>query len=127
MTSNKQRMFVTDDGKSVVFTFCIVSSLFLLWGFCNGMIDVMDKHFQEELHLTLVPIRLGAVCPLSRLFPDVIAGGLAGHQAGVQRRDHRRPPLSRLRRLLVYPGDAPCGLLGVFAGGLFDSVGPHVS
>jgi len=53
MTSNKQGMFVTADGKSVVFTFCIVSSLFLLWGFCNGMIDVMDKHFQEELHLTL--------------------------------------------------------------------------
>jgi fucose permease len=31
----------------------LVSSLFLLWGFCNGMIDVMDKHFQQELHLTL--------------------------------------------------------------------------
>ena len=28
------------------------ASLFLLWGFCNGMIDVMDKHFQEELHLS---------------------------------------------------------------------------
>ncbi len=36
-----------------MFTFALVSSLFLLWGFCNGMIDVMDKHFQEELHLTL--------------------------------------------------------------------------
>ncbi len=36
-----------------MFTFAIVSSLFLLWGFCNGMIDVMDKHFQEELDLTL--------------------------------------------------------------------------
>ena len=24
-----------------------------LLGFCNGMIDVMDKHFQEELHLSL--------------------------------------------------------------------------
>ena len=34
-------------------TFVLVSSLFLLWGFCNGLIDVMDKHFQEELHLTL--------------------------------------------------------------------------
>jgi FHS family L-fucose permease-like MFS transporter len=34
------------------FTFILVSSLFLLWGFCNGMIDVMDKHFQDELHLT---------------------------------------------------------------------------
>src|SRR5512133_1701746 len=53
MTSNKKSMFVTGDGKNVFFTFAIVSSLFLLWGFCNGMIDVMDKHFQEELHLTL--------------------------------------------------------------------------
>jgi FHS family L-fucose permease-like MFS transporter len=29
-----------------------VASLFLLWGFCNGMIDVMDKHFQDKLHLS---------------------------------------------------------------------------
>ena len=46
-------MFVLADGQNVLFTFCLVSSLFLLWGFCNGMIDVMDKHFQEELHLSL--------------------------------------------------------------------------
>jgi fucose permease len=49
----KQGMFVTADGKNVLFTFIIVSSLFLLWGFCNGMIDVMDKMFQEKLHLSL--------------------------------------------------------------------------
>jgi fucose permease len=42
-----------EDGKNVMFTFILVSSLFLLWGLCNGMIDVMDKHFQEELHLSL--------------------------------------------------------------------------
>ena len=53
MSTEKKGMFVTDDGKNVLFTFVIVSSLFLLWGFCNGMIDVMDKHFQEELHLSL--------------------------------------------------------------------------
>ncbi|HOX56652.1 MAG TPA: MFS transporter [Candidatus Paceibacterota bacterium] len=51
--SVKQGMFVLPDGRNVLFTFCLVSSLFLLWGFCNGMIDVMDKHFQEELHLSL--------------------------------------------------------------------------
>ncbi|MGD0516600.1 MAG: hypothetical protein ABSA26_03620, partial [Thermoguttaceae bacterium] len=51
--TNKNRFFVMDDGKNVMFTFILVSSLFLLWGVCNGMIDVMDKHFQEELHLTL--------------------------------------------------------------------------
>ncbi len=45
-------MFVIADGTSVLFTFILVSSLFLLWGFCNGLIDVMDKHFQDELHLT---------------------------------------------------------------------------
>ncbi len=53
MNNNKQGMFVLSDGRNVFFTFCLVSSLFLLWGFCNGMIDVMDKHFQEELHLSL--------------------------------------------------------------------------
>ena len=45
-------MFRLDDGRNVLFTFILVSSLFLLWGFCNGLIDVMDKHFQDELHLT---------------------------------------------------------------------------
>ncbi|HPO12533.1 MAG TPA: sugar MFS transporter [Candidatus Hydrogenedentes bacterium] len=52
MSEPKQSMFVLPDGKSVRFTFILVSSLFLLWGVCNGMIDVMDKHFQDELGLT---------------------------------------------------------------------------
>src|SRR5450432_1442471 len=51
MSANKKSIFTGDDGKSLLFTFLLVSSLFLLWGFCNGMIDVMDKHFQEELGL----------------------------------------------------------------------------
>ena len=53
MSQNKKSIFLTADGKNLTFTFILVSSLFLLWGFCNGMIDVMDKHFQEQLHLTL--------------------------------------------------------------------------
>jgi len=48
----KTGLFIGQDGKNLAFTFVLVSSLFLLWGFCNGMIDVMDKHFQEELGLT---------------------------------------------------------------------------
>ena len=50
-TTTKKSLFVLDDGTNLMFTFILVSSLFLLWGFCNGMIDVMDKHFQEELGL----------------------------------------------------------------------------
>jgi MFS transporter, FHS family, L-fucose permease len=47
----KKSLFVID-GRSVRVTFILVSSLFLLWGFCNGLIDVMDKHFQDVLGLT---------------------------------------------------------------------------
>jgi MFS transporter, FHS family, L-fucose permease len=49
----KKRMFVLEDGRNVAFVFFLLVILFGLWGFCNGMIDVMDKHFQEVLHLTL--------------------------------------------------------------------------
>ncbi len=52
MNAKKQSLFVADDGKNLIVTFILVSSLFLLWGVCNGMIDVMDKHFQDELNLS---------------------------------------------------------------------------
>ncbi|MCL5745779.1 MAG: MFS transporter [Acidobacteria bacterium] len=52
MTKDRKSLFVTDDGTNLMFTFMLVSSLFLLWGLCNGMIDVMDKHFQDELQLS---------------------------------------------------------------------------
>ena len=49
---NKKSLFTLANGENLMFTFILVSSLFLLWGFCNGMIDVMDKHFQDELGLS---------------------------------------------------------------------------
>ncbi len=52
MSTEKKSIFVTDDGKNLMFTFLLVSSLFLLWGLCNGMIDVMNKHFQNDLNLS---------------------------------------------------------------------------
>jgi FHS family L-fucose permease-like MFS transporter len=52
VTGNKKTLFIADDGRNLAFTFILISSLFLLWGLSNGMIDVMDKHFQEELRLS---------------------------------------------------------------------------
>ncbi len=43
---------MTDERRRMTVTFFLVASLFLLWGFCNGMIDTMDKHFQDQLHLS---------------------------------------------------------------------------
>lgn len=49
---NITKLFKTEEGKNYFVTFILVSTLFLLWGTCNGMIDVMDKHFQDFLHLS---------------------------------------------------------------------------
>jgi FHS family L-fucose permease-like MFS transporter len=50
--TGKKGYFIGDNGENYTFTFFLVASLFLLWGLCNSMIDVMDKHFQDLLHLT---------------------------------------------------------------------------
>ena len=39
------------DGTSYAYVFLIVCSLFLLWGVCTGMVDVLNKHFQDSLNL----------------------------------------------------------------------------
>ncbi len=51
-TTPKKGLFTLENGQNLVFTFLLVSSLFLLWGLLNGMIDAMDKHFQDELGLS---------------------------------------------------------------------------
>jgi len=45
-------MFKTADGKNYAVIFALVSTLFLLWGTCNGMLDVLNKHFQNSLHIS---------------------------------------------------------------------------
>ena len=44
-------LFRTADGKNLFITFALVTSLFLMWGFCNGKIDILNKHFQDSLHI----------------------------------------------------------------------------
>jgi len=45
-------LFRTPDGSSFVLPFAMVTSLFLLWGFAHGLLDVLDKHFQNTLHVS---------------------------------------------------------------------------
>lgn len=52
MNNSKKSLFTGHDGKSLATTFFLVATLFFLWGFCNSMIDTMDKHFQDQLGLT---------------------------------------------------------------------------
>ena len=50
--TSRKGIFVGDDGRNFIVPFALITSLFFLWGFCNGLIDLMDKHFQSTLSLT---------------------------------------------------------------------------
>lgn len=44
-------LFRARDGRSLLITFLLVTSLFFVWGFCNGLLDILNKHFQNTLHI----------------------------------------------------------------------------
>lgn len=41
-----------DSNKSYLFPFILVTSLFFLWGFAYGLLDILNKHFQDVLEVT---------------------------------------------------------------------------
>ena len=48
----KFSLFRAPDGADYLRVFLLVSSLFLLWGFCSGLLDNLNKHFQNSLLLS---------------------------------------------------------------------------
>lgn len=104
----KGRMFVTPDGQNVVFTFILVVSLFALWGFCNGMIDVMDRHFQEELHLSLAQSAWVQFAHYLGYFLMALPAGFLATQLG-------------------YKGGIITGLLIVATGGFWFLAATHIA
>lgn len=45
-------LFRNENGVNYLFPFIFICSLFLLWGFAHGFLDVLDKHFQDLLHVS---------------------------------------------------------------------------
>lgn len=39
-------------GRALIFPLALVTSLFFLWGFSYGLLDVLNKHFQTVLHVS---------------------------------------------------------------------------
>jgi FHS family L-fucose permease-like MFS transporter len=51
-SQNRHALFRSPDGGSYVRVFLLVSCLFLLWGFASGLLDNLNKHFQNSLSLS---------------------------------------------------------------------------
>jgi FHS family L-fucose permease-like MFS transporter len=43
---------VPNRGQTLLLALIMVSSLFFIWGFCHAMLDVLNKHFQNTLHVS---------------------------------------------------------------------------
>ena len=50
--TKKQSLFIDNGGKNYLSPFILITVLFLLWGFAHGLLDVLDKHFQDTLHVS---------------------------------------------------------------------------
>jgi FHS family L-fucose permease-like MFS transporter len=75
-------LFRTADGKNLFITFALVTSLFLLWGFCNGMIDILNKHFQDSLHINKAQSGLVQFANYIAYFLMAIPAGLLARKFG---------------------------------------------
>src|SRR5690606_38991628 len=47
---SKKSIFI-NDGVNYTAPFMVISMLFLTWGIAHGLLDTLDKNFQELLHL----------------------------------------------------------------------------
>lgn len=45
-------IFRNSRGINYLYPFLIIAMLYLLWGLAHGMLDVLNKHFQENFHMT---------------------------------------------------------------------------
>ncbi|MFC4674988.1 sugar MFS transporter [Dysgonomonas termitidis] len=79
MEKHKKRklsLFASPGGGSYLIPFILVSSLFLMWGIAHGLLDVLNKHFQEAF--TMTKAQSGFV-----QFSTYIAYGLMSVPAGM--------------------------------------------
>ena len=83
-TSGQRRsgLFRATDGRDLLTPFVLITSLFLLWGFCNGMIDILNKHFQDTLRINKEQSGLVQAANYLAYFLMAIPAGLLAKRFG---------------------------------------------
>lgn len=104
--------------KRFLVPFALITSLFFLWGFARSILDVLNKHFQESLSISLAQSTLVQAT-------TYVAYALMALPAGIYitRRGYRRGVVFGLLlfsagAFLFIPGDS-IGSFGLFLGALF--------
>ena len=96
------------------YTFALVTSLFLLWGFCNGMIDILNKHFQDSLHINKEQSGLVQFANYLAYFLMAIPAGLIARKFGYKGGILVGLVVDCRRRVLVHSAPSASAHIGRF-------------
>ena len=81
MNSDKTKL--TD--KRYLIPFVLITLLFFLWGGARAILDVLNKHFQDELHITITQSALIQVITYLGYFIMAIPAGVITNDYGYRR------------------------------------------
>ena len=107
---------ITD--KKYLVPFILITSLFFLWGFARAILDVLNKHFQNELHISITHSALIQVTTYLGYFLMAIPAGIFINRYGYRRGVVFGLLLFGAGSLLFIPG-AAMGSFYAFLGCLF--------
>lgn len=104
MNRNKKKSLIRlADGTSYLLPFILISSLFLLWGFAHGLLDVLNKHFQDILHVSKAQSGFVQFALYIGYFVMAIPAGLIMKRFGYKRGIIMGLGLFSLGSFLFYP------------------------
>ena len=98
----KQSLVAAPGGKSYLVPFVLITSLFLLWGFAHGLLDVLNKHFQGVFTMTKAESGLVQFSTYIAYFLMALPAGAFMKRYGY--RNYHGFAIVRYRSFRVYPG-----------------------
>ena len=73
------------NGTNYLVPFILITTLFFLWGFARAILDVLKKHFQNEMHISITESSLIQVTTYMGYFLMAIPAGLFINYMGYRR------------------------------------------
>lgn len=84
MNNPKNGLF-RSNGTNYLVPFILITTLFFLWGFARAILDVLNKHFQNELNISITESSLIQVTTYVGYFLMAIPAGLFINRFGYRR------------------------------------------
>ncbi len=104
--------------KKFLLPFILITGLFFLWGFARAILDVLNKHFQEILHISISQSALIQATTYLGYFLMALPAGILITRTGYRRGVVAGLLLFALGSLLFIPGAAMMSF-GMFLAALF--------